>query len=146
MKPMLQFRGFIMQRELVTAVVLVWIPRRKGFKLAGRVVPFSIFDGALYTGLPMMGEVVTFGDEGVCSKLGGLVRELMAKYVVEEKRMKLMQDKGGQKPKVFRHYIKVMKRLCKANQGQHEVELSLKLFCWMVMSALFFPHAPYGLA
>ena len=60
--------------------------------------------------------------------------------------MKLMLAKGGQKPKVFRHYMKVMKKLCNANQGQHQVELWLKLFCWMVMSGLLFPHTPYGAA
>jgi len=41
----------------------------------------------------------------------------MAKYV-EEKRMNMMRDKGGQKPKFFRYYMKVMKKLCKANQGK----------------------------
>ena len=66
--------------------------------MVGRVVSFSVFDVALHTRLPATGEVITFGDKGVCSELGGLVRERMAKYV-EQKRMKLIQDKGGQKPK-----------------------------------------------
>jgi len=110
-----------MQRELMMAFVLTRDPRRKGFRLVGRVVPFFVFDVVLYSGLPATGEVITFGEKGVCSELGGLVREQMAKNM-EEKRMKLMWDKGGQKPNVFRHYMKVMKKLCKANKGQHQVE------------------------
>ena len=69
----------------------------------------------------------------------------MAKYV-EGKRLKLILDKGGQKQEVFRHYMKVKRRLCKVKQDQHQVELWLKLFYWMVMSGLLFPRTPYGAA
>ena len=54
---------------------LTWVPRTKGFRLEGRFVPFSAFDVALFIGLLAMEEILTFGDEGVCSKLDGLVWE-----------------------------------------------------------------------
>jgi len=39
-----------------------------------------------------------------------LVREQMVKHV-EDKRVKLMRKKGTKKPKVFRYYIKLLKKL-----------------------------------
>jgi len=59
--------------------------------------------------------------------LGRLVRERMWKYV-EEKRQKLIREKGSKKPKVFRHYIKVMKKLCEANRVEEQVGQWLQLF------------------
>ena len=41
----------------------------------------------------------------------------MAKYV-EVKQGKLLRGKGSKKPKVFKHYIKVMRKLCEANRGE----------------------------
>ncbi|KAJ8422652.1 hypothetical protein Cgig2_032400 [Carnegiea gigantea] len=43
----------------------------------------------------------------------------MGKYV-EEKRQKAMREKGSKKPKVFRHHIKMMRELCKANRGKEQ--------------------------
>jgi len=33
LKPVLQYRAFAMQRELTTALVLAWVPRRSDFRL-----------------------------------------------------------------------------------------------------------------
>jgi len=66
----------------------------------------------------------------------------MADYV-EAKQAKLMRVKGSKQPKVFRNYIKVMRKLCEANKAQEQVGLWLQLFTWMVMSGLFFPRTPY---
>jgi len=57
----------------------------------------------------------------------------MAEYV-EAKQAKLMRVKGNKKPKVFRNYIKVMRKLCKANKVEEQVGLWLQLFAWMVMT------------
>ena len=104
-----------------------------------------MFDVAFFTRLLATDEVVSFGEESKCSELEHLVRERMTKYV-GDKRVKLMQEKGGKKSKVFQHYIKVTKKMCKANQGKDQVRLWLKLFCWMVMSGLLFFHILYGTA
>lgn len=96
-KPVLEYRGFSMQRELTTALVMAWVPQKKGFRLAGRVVSFSVFDVALFTGFPATSKQVQFGDESEQTLLGRLVRERMGKYV-EEKRQKLKREKGSKKP------------------------------------------------
>lgn len=96
-KPVLEYRGFSMQRELTTALVMAWVPQKKGFRLAGRVVSFSVFDVALFTGFPVTSKQVQFGDESERTLLGRLVRERMGKYV-EEKRQKLKREKGSKKP------------------------------------------------
>ena len=145
LKPVLQSRQFAMQRELTTALVMAWVPRRRGFRLVGSVVPFSVFDVALITELPATGEIVQFGDKGEATKVGRLVRQRMAEYV-EAKQAKLMRVKGSKKPKLFRNYIKVMRKLCEANKAQEQVGLWLQLFVWMVMSEFFFPRTPYGAA
>jgi len=145
LKPVLQYKAFPMQRELTTALVLAWVPRRRGFRIGGRVVPFSVFDVALFAGLPATGEMVQFGEDDDTSEVGSMVRQRMAEYV-QAKQGKLKRGYGSKKPKVFRNYIKVMRKLCEANRGEDQVGLWLQLFAWMVMSGLFFPRTPYGAA
>jgi len=70
-----------MQHELTTVLVMAWVPRRRGFRLAGRVVPFSVFDVTLMTGLPATSEIVQFSDKGKATEVGRLVRQRMADYV-----------------------------------------------------------------
>ncbi|KAJ8426105.1 hypothetical protein Cgig2_001273 [Carnegiea gigantea] len=60
-----------------------------------------------------------------------LVKECMAKYV-DNKRVKLMREKGSMKPNVFRHYIKVMKKLCQASGGEEQLGVWMQLFTWMI--------------
>jgi len=45
------------------ALVMAGVPRREGFRLAIRVVPFLVFDVVLFTKSPAMREVMNFGDE-----------------------------------------------------------------------------------
>jgi len=51
-KPILEYEGFFIQRELTTTLVMAWIPRKKGLRLVSKVVLFSVFDVILFTGLP----------------------------------------------------------------------------------------------
>lgn len=96
-----------------------------------------MFDVALFAGLPTTRQMVQFSDEAYTYEVGSLVTQRMAQYV-EAKQLKLMRAKGSKKPKVFRSYIKVMRKLCEANRGEGQVGLWLQLFAWMVMSGLFF--------
>jgi len=124
LKPMLEYKQFAMQMELTIALVMVWVSRRRGFRLTGRVVPMSMFDVALMTGLPATGKIVEFGDKGEPAEVGRLVRQRMVEYM-EAKQAKLMRVKGSKKPKVFRNYIKVMRKLCEANRAEEQVGLWL---------------------
>ncbi|KAJ8444283.1 LOW QUALITY PROTEIN: hypothetical protein Cgig2_029696 [Carnegiea gigantea] len=143
LKPVLEYRPFPMQRDLTTALVKAWVPRRKAFRLAGRLVPFSVYDVAFFTGLPVTGKIVEFAEGDLSTTdIARMVRQRMAQYVTE-KSDKLKREKGSKKP-VFRNYIKVMKKLLDANNEPKKVELWLNLYAWMVMSGLMFPRTPYG--
>ncbi|KAJ8433812.1 LOW QUALITY PROTEIN: hypothetical protein Cgig2_017882 [Carnegiea gigantea] len=114
-KLVLEYKSFAMQRELTIALVMAWAPQRKGFRLAWKFHSLCLMShSSLVTS---DGEVVRFGDESDYLELRQLMRERIVKYV-EDKKVKLMQEKGGKKPKVFRHYIKEMKKLCEANRGE----------------------------
>ena len=64
-----------MERNLALALVKAWVPRRRAFWLGERLVPFSVFDVALLTGMPATGERVSFEEEHVTMEIGELVRE-----------------------------------------------------------------------
>ncbi|KAJ8425359.1 hypothetical protein Cgig2_032875 [Carnegiea gigantea] len=60
-------RGVVPISELTAALVKAWVPRREALRLAGRLVPFSIYDVALFTGLPVAGKIVEFGEDDLCT-------------------------------------------------------------------------------
>ncbi|KAJ8441664.1 hypothetical protein Cgig2_019051 [Carnegiea gigantea] len=145
LKPILEYQQFPMQRDLTTALVKAWVPRRKAFRLAGRLVPFSMYDVAFFTGLPVTGKTVEFAEGDFSTiDIARMVRRRMAQYATE-KSDKLKREKGSKKP-VFRNYTKVMKKLLDANNEPEKVELWLSLYAWMVMSGLMFPRTSYGAA
>ncbi|KAJ8446521.1 hypothetical protein Cgig2_027483 [Carnegiea gigantea] len=78
LKPILEYRPFSMQRELTAALVNAWVPRRKSFRLTGRLVPFSVYDVTLFTGLPVTDKIVEFGEDDLST--------------TELARMKYMED------------------------------------------------------
>jgi len=49
--PVLDYREIGMERHLALAVIKSWIPRRKAFTIAGKRIPFPIFDVVFLTGL-----------------------------------------------------------------------------------------------
>ncbi|KAJ8427850.1 hypothetical protein Cgig2_012550 [Carnegiea gigantea] len=108
-------RGVVLvSRELTAALVKAWVPQRKAFRLARRLMPFSVYDIALFTGLP-----------------------------VTETSDNLKSEKGRKRP-VFRNYVKVMKKLLDANKEPEKLGLWLSLYAWRVMSGVMFPRTPYG--
>ncbi|KAJ8429597.1 hypothetical protein Cgig2_008827 [Carnegiea gigantea] len=109
-----RLRGIV--PELTAVLVKAWVLWRKAFRLTGRLVPFSVYDVALFTGLP-----------------------------VTEKSDNQKSEKGRRRP-VFRNYIKVMKKLLDVNKELKKLELWLSLYAWRVMSGVRFPRTPYGAA
>ncbi|KAJ8440453.1 hypothetical protein Cgig2_013612 [Carnegiea gigantea] len=141
LKPILDYRPFFMQRELTTALVKAWVPWRKAFRLAGRFVPFSMYDVAFFTSLSVTGKRVEFGEDDLsATELARMVRLCMAQYITE-KSDKLKREKGSKKL-VFRNYIKVMKKLLDANKELEKLGLWLSLCTWMAMSGVMFPRTP----
>jgi len=68
-----------MQRELTAALVNAWMLRRKAFKLAGRLAPFSVYDVPLFIGLPVIDKTMEFGkDDLSTTELVRVVRLRMA--------------------------------------------------------------------
>ena len=106
LKHILEYRSFPMQRDLTTALVKAWVPRRKAFRLAGRLVPFSMYDVTFFIGLPVMGKIVEFAEgDFSTTDIARMVRQRMAQYVTE-KSDKLKREKGSKKP-VFRTTLRL---------------------------------------
>ncbi|KAJ8429584.1 hypothetical protein Cgig2_023790 [Carnegiea gigantea] len=127
LKPILEYHPFFMQRELTAALVKAWVPRRKAFRLAGRLAPFSVYDVALFTGLLVTGKIVEFGEDDLSTiELARMVCLRMAQYVTG-KSENLKSEKGRKRP-VFRNYIKLMKKLLDANKEPEKLGLWLSLY------------------
>ncbi|KAJ8442944.1 hypothetical protein Cgig2_019517 [Carnegiea gigantea] len=115
LKPILEYHPFSMQRELTVALVKLWVSRRKAFRVAGRLVPFSVYDVARFTGLPVTGKIVEFGEDDLfTTELARMVCLCMGQYVTK-KGDNLKSEKGRKRP-VFRNYIKMMKKLLDTNK------------------------------
>ncbi|KAJ8429004.1 hypothetical protein Cgig2_025671 [Carnegiea gigantea] len=108
LKPIVEYRPFAILRDLTATPVKVWVPRRKAFRLAERLVPFFVSNVAFFTGLPVTGKIMEFGEDDLS------MTELVRMYITD-KSDKLKREKGSKKP-VFRNYIKVMKKLLDANK------------------------------
>ena len=79
LKSILKYHPFSMQRELTAALVKAWVPRRIAFRLVGRPVPFSVYCIALFTGFPVTGKIVEFGENDLSTtELVRMVRLCMA--------------------------------------------------------------------
>ncbi|KAJ8425902.1 hypothetical protein Cgig2_012670 [Carnegiea gigantea] len=127
LKLILEYRPFSMQRELTAALMKAWVPQRKAFRLVGRLVPFSVYEVALFIGLPVTGKVVEFGEDDLSTtELERMVRLPMAYYVTEKSDN--LKGKKGRKRPVFRNYIKVMKKLLDANKELEKLGLWLSLY------------------
>jgi len=54
-RPLLQYREIGMERHLILTLIKCWVPPWKAFRIGGKRVPFSVFDVALFMGLPVTG-------------------------------------------------------------------------------------------
>ncbi|KAJ8422394.1 LOW QUALITY PROTEIN: hypothetical protein Cgig2_028209 [Carnegiea gigantea] len=145
LKLILEYCPFSMQWELTAALVKAWVPQRKAFRLTGRLVPFSVYNVALFIGLPVTGKIVEFGEDDLSTtELARMVCLRMTQYVTEKSNN--LKSEKGRKRLVFRNYIKVMKKLLDANKELEKLELWLSLYAWRVMSGFIFSRTPYGVA
>ncbi|KAJ8419896.1 hypothetical protein Cgig2_016343 [Carnegiea gigantea] len=135
LRPFLKYRSFAMERNLALALVKCWVPRSKVFWLAGRLVPFSMFDVALLIGLPATGERVDFDDD-----------KLMTDFRDMEWLRRRKVGKESKDKRVYKNFIAVMVYLCEKNAREEQLEFWLKLYTWLVLSGLWFPRAVYGAA
>ncbi|KAJ8435706.1 hypothetical protein Cgig2_002663 [Carnegiea gigantea] len=53
----------VVPRELTATPVKAWVPQRKAFRLAGRLIPFSVYNVTLFISLPVTGKIVEFGED-----------------------------------------------------------------------------------
>ncbi|KAJ8432347.1 hypothetical protein Cgig2_021117 [Carnegiea gigantea] len=107
LRPVLEYRTFDMVRNLAFALVETWVPRSKAFMLPDRLVPFSVFDVALLTALPIIGERVKFDDDSVMTKYGKMVRARVQKAKQEDLRKKKVGE-GRKDTHVYKNFIAAM--------------------------------------
>jgi len=59
------YRSFTTQRELATALEKTWVPRKKAFRLVGRLILFFVYDVLLLISLPTTKKRGKFVDEDI---------------------------------------------------------------------------------
>jgi len=142
LRPILKYCTFEMERNLALVLVKAWVPRRKAFRLGSRLVPFPVFDVALMTGLPAVGQQVNFKEDTAGTKLGNFVRQRVQEAKQEE--LKRRKARAGTKDnRVYKNFIVAMVYLCEQNDGEEQLQIWLKLYTWFVMSGMLFPRGVY---
>ncbi|KAJ8426388.1 hypothetical protein Cgig2_000583 [Carnegiea gigantea] len=144
-RPLLQYPEIGMERHLTLALIKYWIPRWKAFRIGGRRVPFSVFDVALFMGLPAMGRRVELEGEELSTEVSVLVRGCVADWEQEEMASRV-PGRSGKKRRSFRNYVAAMAKLCEENNEDEQVGLWLRLYVFMVLRGVLFPRTPYGAA
>ncbi|KAJ8430269.1 hypothetical protein Cgig2_030668 [Carnegiea gigantea] len=134
LKPILKYHPFAIERNLAPALVKCWVPRSKAFRLADKLVPFSVFDVALLTGLPTTREKVEFLDDNCTTEIVNM----------ELRRRKVGKD--SKDSRVYKNFIGAIVYLCEQNAREEQLDLWLKLFTWLILSGLMFPCSVYGAA
>jgi len=107
LEPFLQYCDIVMERHLTLALIRCWVPRWKAFRIAGRGVPFSMFDVSLFMGLPATGRRVQLDAEEVASDIAIAVRGRVAEWEAEEMGRRV-PGRSGKKRRFFRNYISAM--------------------------------------
>ena len=110
----------------------------KAFRLADRLVSFSIFDVTLLTSLLVTG--INFDDDTLTTEFGDMVRH----RVHQEQEEELRRRKVGSRSKdnsEFKNFVATITYLCEKNAVEELFELWLKLYTWFVLSGLLFPHS-----
>ncbi|KAJ8425145.1 hypothetical protein Cgig2_032651 [Carnegiea gigantea] len=145
LRPVLEYGEMAMERHLTLALIQAWDRRRKAFRIASREVRFTVFDVALFTGLPGTGKKVELDREEVSTEVGDMVRARMGEW--ERKEMaRRVPRRSGKKRRFLKHYVNVMMELCDENAQEDRVGIWLRLYAFIVLSGVLFPRTPYGAA
>ncbi|KAJ8429677.1 hypothetical protein Cgig2_015019 [Carnegiea gigantea] len=138
-----EFGEMAMERHLTLALIQSWDPWRIAFRIIGRQVRFMVFDVVLFTGLRTTGRIVELDGAEVSMEVGNMVRARMAEW---ERQEMARTGKSGKKRYFFRHYVNVMMELCEENAEKDRIGIWLRLYAFIALSGMFFPHTPYGAA
>ena len=120
LRPVLEYGEMDMERQLTVALIDSWDHKRKAFRIAGRKIPFTVFDVVLMTGLPGSGKEVEVDGEEVATKVGDMIRRCMAEWEREEMARRV-PNKSGKKPRFFRHYLNVTIQLSDEHVQEEQV-------------------------
>ncbi|KAJ8442481.1 hypothetical protein Cgig2_022364 [Carnegiea gigantea] len=82
--PFLEYPELGMERHLTLSLIKCWVPRWKAFRVGGRRVLFSVYDVALFTGLPATGRAIELNRDEMSTEVGDMVRERMNEWEREE--------------------------------------------------------------
>jgi len=107
LRPVLAYWEMDMERQLTIAPIDSWDHKKKVFRIAGRKVPFIVFDVVLMTSLPGSGKKVEVDGEEVSTEVEDMIRRCMAEWEREEMARRV-PSKSGKKRRFFRHNLNVM--------------------------------------
>ncbi|KAJ8437550.1 hypothetical protein Cgig2_017903 [Carnegiea gigantea] len=118
--PFLEYPELGMERHLTLSLIKCGVPRWKAFRVGGRRVPFSVYDVALFTGLPATGRAIELNGDEMSTEVGDMVRERMNEW--ERKEMvSRVPGRSGKKRRFFRNYVSAMVALCDENNADDRV-------------------------
>lgn len=72
--PFLEYAELGMERHLTLSLIKCWVPWWKAFRVGGRRVPFSVYDVALFIGLPATCRAVELNGDEMSTEVGDMVR------------------------------------------------------------------------
>ncbi|KAJ8432891.1 LOW QUALITY PROTEIN: hypothetical protein Cgig2_014478 [Carnegiea gigantea] len=133
--PFLEYLELGMERHLTLSLIKCWVPRE-----GRRRVPFSVYDVALFTGLPATGRVIELNGDEMSTEVGDMVRERMNEWEREEM-VSRMPGRLGKKRHFFQNYVSAMVALCDENNTDDRVGVWVKIYAF---SGVLFPCTLYG--
>ena len=127
------------------ALINCWVPRWKIFRIGGSRVPFSIYDVALFTGLPTIRRAVELDGDEVSTNVGQMVRGRILEWEMEEM-VSREPGRSGKERRFLRNCVSSIVALCDANNAGDRVVLWVKIYKFMVLSGVMFPCTMCGVA
>ena len=121
LRSILKYPTFAMEWNLALALVKCWVSRSMVFRLAGRLVPFFVFDVALLTRLLGTREMESFDDDGM-TDFGEMVRLTVLEEEEEELGKRKVQSRSRDN-RVYKNCVAAMAYLLERNAGEEQLDL-----------------------